>query len=276
MPVPGDPGHEADTEAMPSGPLTGPGSTSTPGPGPMPTSPPPPSSTSGNTTLADGSSSDDGHIFLLDPDVPAAIQCDVWEQDCPPGEKCQAVSLDEDSPYFNATRCRPIADDTVGIGESCIVEDYAFSGYDNCGADAFCFFTNTDLIGTCIERCAGSAASPTCSACHVCPISSRPIILPCLPECDPLLDDCPAGQACHFFYGSALCIADGAAQAGDPCEHLGECAAGLECRAVCDGELCCTPRCRDDADCTVLPNTTCVDEELSAACGDLTGWGTCV
>lgn len=68
-------------------------------------------------------------------------------------------------------------------------------------------------------------------------------------SCDPLVQDCPDGEACTVADHQFLCVAvavDGAA--GDPCEVVSECGVGLACcpgalLADCEAAKCCTPLC---------------------------------
>jgi hypothetical protein len=68
-------------------------------------------------------------------------------------------------------------------------------------------------------------------------------------DCDPLVQDCPDGEACTLSDRDFVCIpvaVDGAT--GDPCFVASECGPGLLCvadvaLAECDGGKCCTPLC---------------------------------
>lgn len=81
------------------------------------------------------------------------------------------------------------------------------------------------------------------------PDSGEPPPPPPKALCDPLAQDCPAGEACtigdHEFFCVPVAVEGGA---GDPCEAVSECSAGLACLtglvlADCDTLKCCTPMC---------------------------------
>jgi hypothetical protein len=89
------------------------------------------------------------------------FECDLWGQDCPDGDKCNALSDDND--VYDHTQCVPIARDPVDIGEPCTVEDYELSGIDDCAFGAQCLEVDPEtLTGVCRALCTGSEANPSC------------------------------------------------------------------------------------------------------------------
>jgi hypothetical protein len=65
-------------------------------------------------------------------------ECDLWKQDCPPGEKCMPWANDGGGSW-NATRCTPLAEDPRQPGEPCTVEGSGVSGRDDCDIRAMCW-----------------------------------------------------------------------------------------------------------------------------------------
>src|SRR5690606_7229360 len=58
------------------------------------------------TTSAD----ETGVVFLNRPDTGSTAECDVFAQDCPPGEKC-TFWADDGGSSWNALKCVPVVDD---------------------------------------------------------------------------------------------------------------------------------------------------------------------
>jgi hypothetical protein len=219
-------------------------------------------SSSGGTTTAldDGTtacSADEGAAFIYGPppecqcpdpppycDDDPAFECDVFAQDCPVGEKCTAWANDGGEEW-NATRCVPVAPDPDQPGESCMVEGGPVSGIDTCDLGSLCLDVDDEtLTGTCVALCTGTVDAPTCEEeGTVCAISNGGALALCRPACDPLAQDCPAGDGCYPFQGGWACAADasGGSGYGEPCEFINACAPGLACLdsgAVPPGEAC--------------------------------------
>jgi hypothetical protein len=99
------------------------------------------------------------------------------------------------------------------------------------------------LMGTCIAFCAGSEANPICEqACHACVIGGESVVIPCLPECDPLMPACGQGS-CVPWGGTYICVPDASERGGapgDPCDFLNDCDAG---------SFCASPGCRGGSGC---------------------------
>ena len=238
---------------------------------PMTTSPPPPSTT---TSPPDPTGLDDGATtcnFLADCidnnwDV---FECDTWAQDCPGGEKCMPWANDG-GPHWNATRCSPVAPDAGQAGDPCIMEGSQLSGVDDCDIGHFCAWTDASNVGTCVPLCGGNEANPLCTdPDDACVIDYQGTITLCLPRCDLLLQDCPAGQgACWVQVQSPDLVptcgiaAPTLAPAGEACEYDWDCMPGTLCHPAdqlatpCTGASCCTPVC--DA---FLPPDNCAPGE---------------
>ncbi len=199
------------------------------------------------------SSSGDPSVGFIDPSEGGANECDVWEQDCPDGEKCMPWA-DNGAGGWNALRCTPLDPAPVAVGGVCMVEDSALSGIDNCELGAICWGVDTETnLGTCLGMCTGSPDAPSCAdPTATCSISNEDVLILCLPGCDPLLQDCGPGDVCIANNDAFLCVPDASGEegvAGDPCEFLNVCDPGLSCLGpdVVPGCLgasgCCSPYC---------------------------------
>lgn len=219
-----------------------------------------------------------GRFDVVEPPGP----CDLWAPDCPPGEKCMPWA-NKVGTTWNDTRCTPIAADPREVGEPCTVVDSPTSGIDDCVLGAMCWNVDVETnVGECVAMCQGSEANPTCeAACDTCPIGGDTVLILCLPQCDPIAQDCAPGQACHPYNGSFVCLPDGSegqGLVGDPCQYINVCAPGNFCAGPdvvpgCEGASgCCAPFCDAAVDTcdALLPGTTCVpwyeDGEQPAAC----------
>lgn len=188
-------------------------------------------------------------------------QCSVWSQDCPRGHKCSAWA-NNGGTSWNSVKCVEVVEDPGKPGEPCKVEGSAASGIDTCERGAMCWDVDPDtLVGTCVALCGGPPESPTCADPEAnCVIANQGVLNLCLPGCDPLLLDCPAGQVCVDADVSGFICAPGPKSdppggVGAPCEFLNACEPGLAC---IPGDLvpgcletgCCSPYCAVSA-----PNT---------------------
>lgn len=212
----------------------------------------------------DGSTS--GNAFIPQLDAGAAVECDVWQQDCPEGEKCMPWASDGGISW-NATRCSPIVGDSVQPGDSCTAEGGPLSGIDNCELGAMCWNIDGETnTGTCVGFCEGSAQQPSCGTAGTeCSISLDGVLILCLPSCDPILQNCPTdAEACYpGVEGGFQCYPDYSGATGayaDPCGHTNDCDPGLFCTfssivPECASDLCCSEFCdlsepNPDASCT--------------------------
>jgi len=195
-----------------------------------------------------------GCAFICDDVGQPPVQCDIWEQDCPEGEKCNAFANDGGA-VWNATTCVPVDPDPDAIGEPCTVEGNGVSGVDSCDLGAMCWGVGGGTEGTCVELCTCSSANPICTTNNTtCTINNDGVLVLCLPVCDPLdIGACGEEEVCvsnlsgeHF-----VCVVDasgGDGAEGSPCEYVNACDPGLVCA---DGSLvpdcedigCCTPYC---------------------------------
>jgi hypothetical protein len=202
-----------------------------------------------------GSDAADEAGFINEPDGGGvANECDVWENDCPEGQKCMPWANDGGSSW-NATKCTPLSANPAQVGDDCMVEGSGVSGIDNCDSRAMCYYVDNETnTGTCIGFCEGTPASPTCDPGFICTIVNEGVLTLCRPACDPLLQNCNEDQACLQATGADgfTCIIDASGEsgaAGDPCEFINACDPGLFCAAAegvpnCAGaEGCCSEFC---------------------------------
>lgn len=197
------------------------------------------------------------------------VECNIFEQDCPDGEKCMPWANDGGSSW-NATRCTPIDPDPDGLYEPCTVEGSGVSGVDSCELGMMCWDIDAEtLVGTCFGMCTGSKNAPTCvDETASCSINGDGVLALCLPSCDPILSDpCPEGQGCYPYNDRFTCAPDasGPKNGGlfDSCEFINACDPTLMCAptdfvGTCeDGASgCCTPYC-DLADPECPEPTSC-------------------
>ncbi|MEM7154763.1 MAG: ribulose phosphate epimerase [Myxococcota bacterium] len=227
----------------------------------------------GGSGSSDGADEETGAGFLQMPDGGGPeVECDVWEQDCPDGEKCMPWANDGGSAW-NATRCSPVADNPGQVGDTCMVEGSGVAGIDDCDVGSMCYYVDGETnIGTCVSFCEGSPETPICEPGFLCSISNNGVLILCRATCDPLLQDCQDGAACLGAAGSDgfVCIVDASGEMGapgDPCEFLNACDPGLFCANAdavpdCQGSGgCCSEFCDvtepdPDAGCS-LPGQMC-------------------
>lgn len=187
-------------------------------------------------------------------DYLASCECDIWDQDCPRGDKCTAWANDGGD-YWNATRCSEIDPSPDQVGEPCTVEVSAVAGHDSCAGDSMCFNVDPETLeGTCVAFCTGDEPNPICPPDSACVNTNEGALPLCHRLCDPLLQDCPSGQACYgvgvpensdplvcMREGVGVLTQNGARPAMCP---LGSTGVPTSFIAACeDGEPCCAQWC---------------------------------
>lgn len=200
-------------------------------------------------------------------DMTLEATCDVWWQDCPEGEKCVPYSNDG-SQNWNDYKCVPVQGDQAP-GEPCtsagIVE-----ATDDCDATSICFDTQEVdgmLVGTCHAQCTGSPADPMCPDGSSCLLPAEGTLTLCLPQCDPLAQDCPAGDGCYWTGYDFYCVvaAEPGIPLGQPCGYSNDCEPGNQCLEAsfvpgCVDASCCSAYCDlslGDAECAAQPGSVC-------------------
>ena len=179
-------------------------------------------------------------------------ECDNFLQDCPEGQKCVAWA-DGGGGSWNAIKCVPVMGDKQP-GEPCMAVESSVSGLDDCAEGVMCWDVDESLMGECIKLCTGKPEAPVCPDDGRCYISSESILNLCLPDCDPLVQDCPGDGLCAPNGDHFVCIVDGSGGQGaanDTCENVSECDKGFTCldpdeaSSACDPQAagCCQPFC---------------------------------
>lgn len=188
--------------------------------------------------------------FLTHFDLPPE-SCDVWAQDCRPGQKCVPYAS-EAAPIWNALKCVDVTGD-LAPGDPCTAPAGPLAGLDDCALGSFCWDVDADNHGTCIGQCTGTPEAPICPAFHDCIIANDEVLTLCEPWCDPLAPDCPDSRACFAVEDAFLCLVAPHLLAGinEPCEFRNDCEEGLACietaaaSSTCDANAsgCCQPFC---------------------------------
>lgn len=195
----------------------------------------------------DGGDGDDGSMtFVPDEDFAQASECDPWAQDCPEDEKCVAYASTGGN--WDANKCVPIMGDGQE-GDPCTYNG-AVESTDDCAAGHWCWNVNEENLGVCTALCTGSPDDPVCEPGFGCSIANEGSINICLPTCDPLLQDCPAGTVCFYDFGGNFVCAFNTQDIpeGEPCGFINDCAAGGVCLGAealpeCNGASCCVAFC---------------------------------
>ncbi|MBC8069617.1 MAG: hypothetical protein IAG13_14870 [Deltaproteobacteria bacterium] len=231
------------------------------------------STTSGDTTTvpttADTSSSStavtgtESGTFIDSPDGGSLYGggCDIWNNDCPEGDKCMPWANDGLGSW-NAVRCSPVPRDAAAVGASCTVEGSPTSGIDDCELGSMCF--HVDPItneGVCVAFCTGTRAAPSCADPEqVCSITHEGTLILCLTPCDPLAPECPDGHSCQAGTDAFVCVRAGEGAIGDPCRQFVDCELGASCipgaTPECE-ESCCTEACDPAEPVCGLPEQSC-------------------
>ena len=183
------------------------------------------------------------------------FECDLWEQNCPEGQKCMPWANDGSSAW-NATKCTDIMPNAGKPGDLCSAEGGGVSGVDSCEKAAMCWNISQQTgKGTCIAFCMGSPEAPICPGGTHCVIGGNGELILCFPECDPLEQDCPNMDLCIAdpMGDGFMCVHDDSGDMGqqnDPCGFPNACDPGLSClppsfAAECDPMApgCCLPFC---------------------------------
>ncbi|MCR9163817.1 MAG: hypothetical protein ACE37F_01005 [Nannocystaceae bacterium] len=201
--------------------------------------------------------------------------CDVFEQDCPPTQKCMPFSGDGDSTW-NDLRCSSLASAPKQLGEPCVAPSGPVAGEDDCDVGLMCWNVEPDgTQGECIALCAGSIGAGQCPVDTICSIYNGGMLPICLPTCDPLGGGCGPGELCipQGNGGQFVCAVDasnGSGSYGDPCLAFNKCNGGLFCAPAPA-----VPGCTEAAGCC---SSYCdlSDDDPDAACDGVSEGQMCV
>jgi hypothetical protein len=203
-----------------------------------------------------------------DPPIPedmGPVDCDPYAQDCPEGEKC--VPYGSTGGNWDDNKCVAVTGDQAP-GEPCTYGGVV-EATDDCDETSHCWNVHDvdgQFIGTCMAFCMGTENTPECPPNSQCLYSH--IVNLCIPTCDPLAQGCGEGQACFWTNDQFSCVfTTQDIPAGQPCDFINDCAAGLGCFTAevlpnCDASSCCSAFCDlnlGDGPCEAsLPDTICV------------------
>jgi hypothetical protein len=240
------------------------GNTTEPAPVPTTATPEPATTTTLDPTTLDLTTgvptTTEENPFIVKPDgFPDSIKCDVFKQDCDPGQKCTAWA-EGGGGAWNATKCVDITGDGAP-GEPCTTVGGGVSGIDDCGLGVMCWDVNVENQGICIKLCTGSPDAPVCPPKSDCAIPGDGVLNLCIPQCDPLLQDCPGDDLCIPTGDKFICVLDASGEMGtvnDPCEFANSCDKGLVCLNTASASIacqqgsqgCCQPFC-------IFPGSPC-------------------
>lgn len=180
------------------------------------------------------------HTRCENPGPSAYAGCDVYNQDCPEGQRC--VPLIDAEGAFGFT-CVARAARPAGLDEPCTATNGTYSGGDSCDAGLYCLVTIQNQ-GTCQPLCGCGPTQPTCPQGYACDDWK------CEPACDPLDPDaCGSSSGCYpakagdqQVYTCDFTQVAGQDQPGQPaarvegeaCTRQHDCVRGTMCReSVC-------------------------------------------
>lgn len=202
--------------------------------------------------------------FVPQVDVPLS-ECDIFMQDCVPGEKC--VPYASGGMSWDANKCVPVLGDGM-VGEACLYAG-TVEATDDCDESSACWDVmdvNGESVGTCTAFCMGTTDAPICPAGTACLQGNEGSIAFCVEGCNPLTQECPNGEACFWTTDAFACVfTTEDLPTGDTCGYINDCAAGNMCVTAqsvpnCNGSACCAAFC--DLDCgmgvCMQPGTECV------------------
>ena len=204
--------------------------------------------------------------FIPGIDLASVNECDPYVQDCPGGEKC--VPYGSTGGNWDAYKCVLVMGDQA-VGEACVYGGIV-EATDDCDEDGACFdvmLVDGELTGTCHAFCLGAPDDPICPPGSSCLISGSGAVNFCIPNCDPLAQDCGPGLACYWIDSDFACIfTTEDTPLGQPCGFVNDCAEGLSCIAAelvpdCAESACCSTWCDlggPPEQCDGLAGTECV------------------
>lgn len=201
-------------------------------------------------------------------------QCNLFLQDCSPGDKCTAWNMDGGI-FPNGTKCVAQTGDKLP-GETCMLEGSFGEGIDNCVAGSLCLDIDNSGKATCVAYCAGDMQNPTCPEPEdKCAFLFEPTVPLCFPACDPLTQNCADDEACvpniaalgsEYFVCMPLVFEAIPGQYGDACYAISGCDRGFQCIFAenvpnCAGDMyCCSTWCD-----VTMPDT-CKDFDPTIDC----------
>ena len=205
--------------------------------------------TASDPTTADPTDTEPCNFVACDPDIPPSEYCNYHDELCPEGTKCSFDGELSESACFELD---PMPDK---LGEPCEPGEPWPGGMDSCDYELLCWEE------TCVPFCDSEDFS--CASGYWCYWCQECILGVCIPQCDPLIQNCQAGDTCVPSDETFTCVLDASGDMGaygDPCEFINACDPGLTCvDAVyvpeCQAASCCSPFCD-------LDSPTCPDDSM--------------
>lgn len=196
-------------------------------------------------------------------DIGIAHECDIFDQDCPRGEKCVGDGI--------GRICVPITDMPLADGEPC---EEMVDG-DPCAVGSECTLDpDGEAQGVCRPQCTGSPAFPGCPDGTICVIDDRESVAYCDRPCEPLDPTACEGFACIPTVRGFACLPPGTSIPGEECNSDESCNRDLACQladdvAGCCSTACCTPLCDAEHPCLA---GDCIAIDPPLAGGEGVGW----
>lgn len=184
---------------------------------------------------------------------PPLPECSTYEENCEDGEKCMPYSWSH-GPVWDSLKCSPVTGDGHS-GDPCTLAGGVLTGEDDCALHHMCWNIDPETnMGHCVSFCDGTPDNPTCAEPDTgCFMANAGVLNLCLPNCQPLIQDCPEGEGCYRVGDIFTClptvVSEGAGFEGDVCHWGNACQPGFICMNADDlpscemAATCCTPFC---------------------------------
>lgn len=211
------------------------------------------SATSLSSTIGETGADSSAANLIVEPDVGATVACDIYDDDCPPEQKCMPYASDG-STRPDATHCVPLAEFPGGNTAGCTVQEWTASGIDDCDRGLYCVVYDAETLeGTCTPFCStDDDGELVCESPATC--VGNPDILPrlCLTDCNPLMPSCPPQRGCYRVNDHFVCLMDASGPAGgygESCFFTNDCDPSMFCADPpeffeCASDMgCCTAFC---------------------------------
>jgi hypothetical protein len=196
-----------------------------------------------------------------------AGECDVVSQNCPnTADKCSYAFLADG-----------------GVGRTCgpagaTAEGAPCGPGDTCAKGLVCLGASANTMGTCAKFCytdtgCGGNNRVCGSLVQIPNVTELPAVCVQLTTCDPLLQNCPAGQGCYLTTNGPACIPMGSATNGQTCGPSTLCVRGSTCLGPTTNMLSCRSFCNLDGGMPSCTGSACGG--IANSMGQALPWGAC-
>jgi len=182
-------------------------------------------------------------LLIIDAAPPIDLQCEscnpISHSGCFSDQRCSYIHDDAGGTFGACGHASPtcVPEGSLAPGASCTIS----AGLpDDCSAGTFC------VHGTCRQVCLSGSPATACTS-GACWFSEQLLGVTygtCAPPCDPLANECPAGEGCYLLHpsGEGGCVVAGEVLEGNACQKAEDCVAGTMCgqhvcRRICDPTL---------------------------------------